>query len=125
MNDESAENIGQLLLNFKYIHHVNTPAGGPPLATDESFAIDTVYEFQVIRGNVVFLESDNVSQVYEPVLTEADWENLQHVAKFRSYKKGEYIVHGSENSAEIFHIVKGNSRLCLSLINLVWKYHTA
>jgi len=90
--EEAAENMGQLLQNFKYLRRY------PTLSSNwcESFTVDALYEFQA----------------YEPVLTEEDLIHLARVGKLLKFKKNQYIIQqGQYCDYCIFHIIKGSCRV--------------
>jgi len=73
----------------------------PPSILQESFAVDSVYEFQT----------------YESVLTDDDWQFIFKIAISKTYKKGEIIIKDGEKKLEIYHVVKGNVKILKSRIS--------
>jgi CRP-like cAMP-binding protein len=95
MQELHASKVAQMLLGFRYIR---------PLDVDnwknETFSQDTSYNFQV----------------YEPIMTRNDWEQLLRSSKRVTYPKDTVIVkEGEETKQRLFYIISGKCRTVKSV----------
>jgi CRP-like cAMP-binding protein len=95
MLEAHAAKVAQMLLGFRYIRPLDVENW-----KNETFGLETSYNFQV----------------YEPIMTRNDWEQLLKSSKRVAYEKDALIVKEGEDAKQrLFYIISGKCRTVKSV----------